>query len=138
MDTAQPRRDRDLDHAAPLARLSGLAPVLSLLVVDEALASLAWAAICIEDGSDPRPHLLSAMVRVRELPSLLPLPPGDALAANFSDLTSYICRKLSHIADPADLSTLTDMCDLLREIRGAWVTPPATTAILSSAARALS
>jgi flagellin-specific chaperone FliS len=131
-------RERDLDHGALPARVSGLAPVLSLLVVDEALEFLALAGTCIEDGSDPRPHLLSAMVRVRELPSLLPVPAGDALAVNFAELIGYICRQLSHIAEPASLSTLADMCDLLREIRCAWVTPPAATAILSGAARALS
>jgi flagellin-specific chaperone FliS len=138
MAIALHRRERDLDHPALPAQASGLAPVLSLLVVDEALESLALAGICIEDGSDPRPHLLAAMVRVRELPALLPVPPCDPLAVNFAELIGYICRQLSHIAHPAGLSTLADMCDLLREIRCAWVTPRAATAILSGAARALS
>jgi flagellin-specific chaperone FliS len=124
------------------ASLRGGAPVLSLLLVDEALERLGCARAAIGRGCDPHHHLRLAALRIGRLASVL-TPPADeaaaaesALIANLDDMAQYICRRLAGVHDATGLSTLADMCDLLREIRRAWVTPPAAAAILCGTAAA--
>jgi flagellin-specific chaperone FliS len=95
---------------------------LSVTLLDGARACVELASDCIRRGTDPRPHLRWAMTRIRKLPAAL-APPGDTeILAILADLTEYMCRELRSVRDPEDLATLERMYDLLREIRGAWVT----------------
>lgn len=128
--------DCEPDHVAQPASPPGAAPVRSLLLVYGALERIDLARTCIEAAADPRRHLHSAVLRVRELPGALAGTEDAALVANLVDVSEYICRRLVNVDDRAGLATLADMCDLLREIRCAWVTPPGATPILSSAAAA--
>jgi len=127
-------RTRDACARRLAATAANTAPVLSLVLVDEALQCLGRARACIGGAADPARHLRSAVLRIRELPGALAGAADSALVANLADLSEYICRQLGRVGDPTDLSTLADMCDLLREIRCAWVTPPTATAILCGAA----
>jgi flagellin-specific chaperone FliS len=95
---------------------------LSVTLLDGARSCVEMARDCIDRGIDPRPHLRWAMTRIRKLPAAL-APPGDTeILAILADLTEYMCRELRSVRDPGDLATLERMYDLLREIRGAWVT----------------
>jgi flagellin-specific chaperone FliS len=69
------------------------------------------------------------MRRITRLPATL-APSDEASIANLADLSAYMCRQLSTVGGSADLETLGRMCDLLREIRCAWVTSPAATPTL--------
>jgi flagellar secretion chaperone FliS len=128
--------DCEPDHAARPASRPGAAPVRSLLLVDGALERIDLARACIEGAADPRRHLHSAVLRVRELPAALAQAGDSALVANLADLSEYICRRLGSVGDHAGLATLADMCDLLREIRCAWVTPPLAANIICGAVAA--
>jgi flagellin-specific chaperone FliS len=112
----------------------GLVQPLSLMLVNGALQHLGHARECIERGVEPQRHLRAATLTIRELPALLGLPAGDSLATNFADLSDYMCRQLGAVDGDAGVATLDDMCDLLREIRCAWVTGPAAAPTLCEAA----
>jgi len=128
--------DCEPDHVAPPASAPGAAPVRSLLLVYAALERIDLARSCIEGAADPRRHLHCAVARVRALPEALAGSEDSALIANLADVSEYICRRLGSVGDRAGLATLTDMCDLLREICCAWVTGPVAAPILSRAAAA--
>jgi len=96
---------------------------LSLRLVEGARRRLEIARDCIEQGGNPRRPVRSAMLRITRLPATL-APTDEASIANLADLSAYMCRELSSVAGAEDLGTLGRMCDLLREIRCAWVTLP--------------
>jgi len=125
---------REVARSALPPSLAGTAPGLSLMLVEEALERMGLARACIERAADPGCHLLSAARRIRELPSALAGAADSALVANLADVAEYICRRLCSVGDATDLATLADMCDLLREIRCAWVTESAPALILCGAA----
>ena len=101
---------------------------LSVALLDGARSCVELARDCLGRGTDPRPPLRWAMTRIRKLPAAL-APPGDTeILAILADLTEYMCRELRSVRDPGDLATLERMYDLLREIRGAWVTADAVSA----------
>lgn len=112
------------------ASTPGAAAVLSLRLVEGARQRLELARLSIAQGHDPRPRLRAAMLRIRKLPRTLAPPADEGLAANLTDLSDYMCRRLRTVRDEAGVGTLDSMCDLLREIRCAWVTLPATTSTL--------
>jgi len=91
-------------------------------LVEGAHRRLEIARDCIEHGGSPRRPVRSAMLRITRFPATL-APTDEACIANLADLSAYMCRQLSSVAGAEDLATLGRMCDLLREIRRAWVTP---------------
>ncbi len=103
---------------------------LSLRLLEGARQRLDLARACIEQGSDPRARLRAAMLRIRKLPAALAPPADEGVVANLTDLSDYMCRRLRTVRDAASVGTLDSMCDLLREIRCGWVTPPAATPTL--------
>ena len=115
---------RDACQRRLAAHAADTAPALSLRLVDGALECIDLARACIERAADPRGHLRSAMLRVRKLPCTLAWAADSALLANLADLSEYICRRLYAAGDDADPRGLAEMCDLLHEIRKAWMTVP--------------
>ena len=115
---------RDARQRRRVAPAAHTAPVLSLKLVDSALQRIDLARACIERAGDPRGHLHAAMLHVRRLPCTLAWSADSALLANLADLSAYICRRLHAAGDDADPSGLAQMCDLLHEIRRAWMTVP--------------
>jgi flagellin-specific chaperone FliS len=110
------------DHRAPGMSPSATAAPLSLTLLEGARECVELARDSISRGDDPRRHLRWAMTRIRKLPAVL-APPGDAeILAVLADLCEYMCRELRLVHNSAGLATLERMYDLLREIRGAWVT----------------
>lgn len=113
-------------HRAPEVRPTGTAVPLSLTLLEGARECIELARDSISRGDDPRRHLRWAMTRVRKLPAAL-APPGDPeILAILADLCEYMCRELRLVHNSAGLATLERMYDLLREIRGAWVTDAAS------------
>jgi flagellin-specific chaperone FliS len=109
-------------HQTPEAPSADPAVPLSLALLEGARQCLELARGCIDRGVDPRRHLRWAMTRLRKLPAAL-VPPGDTeILAILADLTEYMCRELRSVHDATGLATLERMYDLLREIRGAWLT----------------
>lgn len=110
------------DHSAPVVRAPAAAAPLSLTLVEGARECIELARDCISRGDDPRRHLRWAMTRIRKLPAAL-APAGDTeILLILADLCEYMCRELRSVHNSAGLATLERMYDLLREIRGAWVT----------------
>ena len=98
------------------------APPLSIALLEGARECVELARERIGRGADPRRHLRWATTRLRKLPAAL-APQGDSeILAILADLTEYMCRELRSVHDASGLATLERMYDLLREIRGAWVT----------------
>ena len=116
------------DQRAPEMAPPEAAVPLSLTLLEGARECVELARDSISRGDDPRRHLRWAMTRIRKLPAAL-APPGDPeILAILADLTEYMCRELRSVRDHGDLATLERMYDLLREIRGAWVTADAVSA----------
>jgi flagellin-specific chaperone FliS len=115
------------------ASLQPGASTLSHMLVTGALRCIELARECVARGDDPRRHLRSASLRIRELPATLEMPANHPMAVSFADLCDYICRKLREVADTQGLSSLDDTSDLLREIGRAWVTLPARGITLQTA-----
>jgi flagellin-specific chaperone FliS len=110
------------DHSTPEVRPADAAAPLSLTLIEGARECLELARDSISRGDDPRRHLRWAATRIRKLPAAL-APPGDMeILAILADLCEYICRELRSVHNSTGLATLERMYDLLREIRGAWVT----------------
>jgi flagellin-specific chaperone FliS len=120
--------------AQPAASTLG-ANALSLMLVNGAMQCIDVARECIERGHDPRRHLRSAVLRVRELPAMLGMCTKQPLAVNFADLCEYICRQLNAVGDEGGLPRLDESCDLLREICRAWVTLPTAGVTLAGASQ---
>jgi len=111
-----------VDHRAPEMRPPEAAAPLSLTLLEGARECIELARDSISRGDDPRRNLRWAMTRIRKLPAAL-APPGDPeILAILADLCEYMCRELRLVYNSAGLATLERMYDLLREIRGAWVT----------------
>ena len=113
---------------APATRGGAAAPSGKLL--HDALHDIDLARSCAERGRDARRHLHAAILSLRALPAALTVRADSARAAVLTDLTEYVCRQLATTDDPA---TLAAMCDLVREIRCAWVRPPAAASTLCGA-----
>jgi flagellin-specific chaperone FliS len=111
-------------YAPPAGTAPAAASTPGATLVDGALRGLELARTFIESGSDALPTLRSAMRQIRRLPATL-APRGDAMTEGLADLSGYMCRRLGAVEDASGLTTLDDICELLREIRCAWVTMPA-------------
>jgi len=109
----------------PRPRPARTAAILSLNLLEGARQRLELARMSIARGSDPRSRLRAAMVRIRKLPATLAPSTDTAMVANLTELSDYMCRRLRTVCDESGVGTLDSMCDLLREIRCGWVTPPA-------------
>jgi flagellin-specific chaperone FliS len=120
-------------ESAATSRLG--ANALSLMLVNGAMQCIDLARECIERGQDPRRHLRSAALRVRELPATLSMPANHPMAVSFADLCEYINRQLTAIGDERGLPDLEASCDLLREICRAWMTVPTGRVTLSADTR---
>jgi len=108
-------------HGAPEVCPTDAAAPLSLTLLEGARECVELARDSISRGEDPRRHLRWAMTRIRKLPAAL-APPGDTeILAILADLCEYMCRELHSVHNSSGLATLERMYDLLREIRGAWV-----------------
>ena len=114
----------------PARRPTPTAAIISLNLLEGARQRLELARMSIAQGSNPRSPLRAAMVRIRKLPATLAPPTDVATMANLTELSDYICRTLRTVCDEAGVATLDSMCDLLREIRRGWVTPPAAKSTL--------
>jgi flagellin-specific chaperone FliS len=110
---------------------------LSLRLLEGAQRRLELARVCIAPGADPNRRLRGAMRRITRLPATL-APSDEASIATLAELSAYMCRELSSVAANGNLATLGRMCDLLREIRCAWVTlPPAASTLCDASIRAV-
>jgi flagellin-specific chaperone FliS len=112
---------------------------LSMMHFESALRSLTLASETPVAGSARNSQIRSAMIQIRKLCATLALQADRPMAANLGDLGEYMCRELkrvvSGVAGPAKLE---DICELLREIRCAWMTAPGITpTMLAGAARAV-
>jgi flagellin-specific chaperone FliS len=107
--------------------LPALAPAtvhaLSLAVLESALERLSLARRCLQRGRDPAHHLRIASLQIREATTCLAAPAEAAIAANLCDLADYMCRELGTAATGPGLTALANVCDLLRELRCAYLVP---------------
>ena len=110
------------EHGAPEIRPPEAAAPLSLTLLEGARECIELARDSISRGDDPRTSLRWAMTRIRKLPAALAPPDDPEILAILADLCEYMCRELRLVNNSAGLATLERMYDLLREIRGAWVT----------------
>lgn len=120
----------------PLAHPRRFAEVSGLTLVEGARRRLELARECIEQGSDPGKRLRAAMRRITRLPAYL-APSDEQSIANLAELSAYMCRELSTVCGTTDLRTLGRMCELLREIRCAWVALPPASSLCNASVRAV-
>jgi flagellar secretion chaperone FliS len=95
---------------------------LVLMLMDGALERMNRAVSCIERGETARKAALlhSAVTLVAELRGCLNLAEGGALAQNLNNLYEYMTRRLMLANATNDPKRVTEVIDLLNEIRGAW------------------
>jgi flagellar secretion chaperone FliS len=96
---------------------------LVLTLLDAALERMAAARTCIAKGETRRKAALvhSAVILVAELRGSLNLKDGGPLAQNLNDLYDYMTRRLIQANLSSDAAAVTEVLDLLGEIRSAWV-----------------
>ena len=90
---------------------------LVLMLMDGALERMSRAVGCIERGETARKAALlhSSVTLIAELRGSLNLAEGGALAQNL-----YMTRRLMLANATNDPKRITEVLDLLNEIRGAW------------------
>jgi flagellin-specific chaperone FliS len=94
---------------------------LSRALLDGALEQLDAARACMERGESPQREIRRAVLRIRELPATLELPPDETIATSITELCRYMCRQLGTIDGTTASGTIAATCDLLCEIRCAWL-----------------
>jgi flagellar protein FliS len=109
---------------------------LILMLMDGALERIASGRVAIQAGSaGEKTRLLHrAIAIVDELRGNLNLEAGGELAANLSDLYTYICRQLLKASIESRIEALDEASKLLQQLRGAWMSVP-TEARAAHAAR---
>jgi flagellin-specific chaperone FliS len=114
------------------------AAAVTVMHVESALQSLTLADWCLECGANARPPVRAAIIRIRQLCTTLALQADEAMAVSLNDLCDYMCRQVRAAAEGVPgTAKLADICELLREIRCAWVTGPhAAPTLYGGAARA--
>jgi flagellar protein FliS len=97
---------------------------LVLMLMNGAVERMSAAIGCIERGESARKAALlhSAVTLIGELRGSLNLSEGGALAQNLSDLYDYMARRLLLANATNDPKRISEIVDLLSEIRGAWAT----------------
>ncbi|MEO7805700.1 MAG: flagellar export chaperone FliS [Steroidobacteraceae bacterium] len=100
---------------------------LILMLMDGALERMASGRSAIEVGSTAERNRLlhRAISIVDELRGTLNLEKGGEMAANMSDLYTYICKQLLKASIENRLDVLDEASALLQQLRGAWVGVPA-------------
>ena len=99
---------------------------LVLMLLDGALQRLAAARGCIERGNlTEKSQLLHRVVQIiGELRGSLDMSAGGQIANNLSELYDYMSRRLLKASIENNVPVLDEVCNLLREIRGAWSSIP--------------
>jgi flagellar protein FliS len=100
---------------------------LIIMLMDGVLERLAQARGCMERGAvaERSQHLHRAVSIIDELRNSLDLSQGE-IAHNLDGLYDYMCRQLLTIASDNRVQTLDEVGNLMREVRGAWITLPAS------------
>jgi flagellar secretion chaperone FliS len=95
---------------------------LVLMLMDGALERMSRAVGCIERGETARKAALlhSSVTLIAELRGSLNLAEGGALAQNLNNLYDYMTRRLMLANATNDPKRISEVLDLLNEIRGAW------------------
>jgi flagellar secretion chaperone FliS len=109
---------------------------LILMLMDGALERMASGRAAMQVGSPGEKNRLlhRAISIVDELRGNLNLDAGGELAANMSDLYTYICRQLLTASIESRVDALDEASKLLLQLRNAWISVP-TEARAAHAAR---
>lgn len=96
------------------------------MLMEGALEKAATAKGCIErkELAGKSRHISWAMSIIAGLRSSLDLDNGGAIAANLDDLYEYMNRRLIDATTANDTQAVTEVIDLLLEIKGAWDAMP--------------
>jgi flagellar protein FliS len=96
---------------------------LVLMLMNAAVERMTVARSCIERGDLVRKaKLLHGCVRIiGELRGILNMAEGGTLAQNLSDLYDYMIRRLLRANLETNTACITEVLDLLGEIRKAWI-----------------
>jgi flagellar protein FliS len=100
---------------------------LILMLMDGALERMSSGRAAMQVGSAAEKNRLlhRAISIVDELRGSLNLEAGGEMAANMSDLYTYICRQLLKASIENHLASLDEASTLLQQLRSAWVAVPA-------------
>lgn len=96
------------------------------MLMEGALDKVATAKGCIERGDleGKSRQITWAMSIVNGLRSSLDLDAGGPIAANLDSLYEYMTRRLIDASAQNDAAALTEVTDLLLEVKGAWDAMP--------------
>ena len=96
------------------------------MLMEGALEKVATAKGCIErkDLEGKSQQITWAMSIVNGLRTSLDLEAGGAIAVNLDDLYEYMNRRLIDASLQNDAAALTEVIDLLLEVKGAWDAMP--------------
>jgi flagellar secretion chaperone FliS len=92
------------------------------MLMDGAVERMSTALGCLERGEIARKSALlhSAITLIAELRGSLNMSEGGALAQNLSNLYEYMTRRLLLANASGNPKPISEVLDLLNEIRGAW------------------
>ncbi|MCB1774596.1 MAG: flagellar export chaperone FliS [Gammaproteobacteria bacterium] len=109
------------------------------MLMEGALEKAATAKGCIErkDLEGKSRHLSWAMSIISGLRSSLDLDTGGAIAANLDDLYEYMNRRLIDASTQNQVEPVSEVIDLLLEIKSAWDAMPDDIKHAGSAAHAI-
>ena len=105
------------------ARTPAAAHAVSLALLDGALERLGLARRSLQRGREPAHHLRIAILQIREATAYLAAGAEADIAANLLDLADYMGRQLGAASQRDGLTALANVCDLLRELRCAYLAP---------------
>jgi flagellar protein FliS len=96
---------------------------LVLMLMSAAVERMTAARGCIEHGEVARKaKLLHSSVKIiGELRGILNLSEGGSLAQNLSDLYDYMTRRLLLANVESNVACITEVLNLLGEVRSAWI-----------------
>jgi len=96
------------------------------MLMEGALDKVATAKGCIErnDLEGKSRQITWAMSIINGLRTSLDLESGGAIAVNLDDLYDYMVRRLIDASAQNDADALTEVIDLMLEIKGAWDAMP--------------
>lgn len=96
------------------------------MLMEGALDKLATARGCIErdDLEGKSRHLTWGISIINGLRASLDVEAGGAIATNLNDLYSYMARRLLEAMPIDDVEPVTEVINLLLEIKGAWDAMP--------------
>lgn len=96
------------------------------MLMEGALDKLATAKGCIDrkDFEGKSKQITWAMSIVNGLRTSLDMDAGGSIAANLDDLYAYMTRRMIDASAQNDVDALTEVMDLLLEIKGAWDAMP--------------